>query len=262
MPTPPEQLATLQKQFADHIRDPEHHPAPAGIEDRRMAIYRRLFFNNLSNLFSKNFPRVKKIVMASPTQPDSVEPNRWRPLIRAFMHQHRSTTPLFPELGREFVRFLSEHPEHHADWPWLAELADWEFTITSVRNDEHEINDVAIDPDGDLLSGSIAINPTLRLVSYQWPVHDIGLDAVPDAPSPVIFALVRKLDDRVGKSKINSVTARLLELLQENPSSTGQSVFETLAVEMNHPNPPALIEHGQALLADLLDQNILLGRAA
>jgi hypothetical protein len=41
-----------QKQyaFAAHIRDPEQNPAPAGVEDRRMAIYRELFFNNLHNL--------------------------------------------------------------------------------------------------------------------------------------------------------------------------------------------------------------------
>ena len=40
-----------QKQyaFAAHIRDPENNPAPSGVEDRRMAIYRELFFNNLHN---------------------------------------------------------------------------------------------------------------------------------------------------------------------------------------------------------------------
>ncbi|MEM7054836.1 MAG: putative DNA-binding domain-containing protein, partial [Pseudomonadota bacterium] len=105
MPAPPERLAALQKQFADHIRDPDAHPAPAGIEERRLVIYRRLFFNNLSNLFGKNFPRVRAIV----------DNERWKEMIRAFMDLHRSTTPLFPELGREFVRFLAEHPEQHTE---------------------------------------------------------------------------------------------------------------------------------------------------
>ena len=39
--------ARAQKQFAAHIRDPEHNPAPEGIEDRRMAIYRGLFYRNI-----------------------------------------------------------------------------------------------------------------------------------------------------------------------------------------------------------------------
>ncbi|MEM1081397.1 MAG: putative DNA-binding domain-containing protein [Pseudomonadota bacterium] len=261
MPTPPERLAALQKQFADHIRDPDNHPAPDHIEDRRMAIYRRLFFNNLSNLFGKNFPRVKTIVMAAEPLPDSDYSNRWQDMIRAFMDLHRSTTPLFPELGREFVRFLIEHPDQHAEWPWLAELADWEFTTTSVRNDEHELGDSSVDRNGDLLSGSIVVNPTLRLASYQWPVHQIRPNAFPEAPAPILFAVFRKPDDKIGKIKINPVTARLLVLLQENPTRTGQSILHTLAGEMNHPNPAALIEHGRAMLASLTEQQLLLGRA-
>ncbi len=50
-----------QKQyaFAAHIRDPENNPAPDGVEDRRMAIYRELFFNNLHNLLGSTFPVIK-----------------------------------------------------------------------------------------------------------------------------------------------------------------------------------------------------------
>ena len=39
-----------QYAFAAHIRDPDNTIEPEGIEDRRMAIYRTLFFNNLYNL--------------------------------------------------------------------------------------------------------------------------------------------------------------------------------------------------------------------
>lgn len=255
MPAPPERLAALQKQFADHIRDPEHHPAPAGVEDRRMAIYRRLFFNNLSNLFSKNFPRVRKIV-------DSA---RWQELIRAFMDLHRSKTPIFPELGREFVRFLAEHPEQYEEWPWLAQLADWEFLATSVRNDEDDpsamLADSTGDPERDLLAGPLIVNPTLRLASYDWPVHLIRANQMPEQPQAVILAVFRKTDDRIGRSRINVVTARLIELLQENPSASGQHCLERLAKEMQHPDPQALLEHGRALLASLVEQSIVLGRA-
>ena len=44
-----------QYEFAAHIRDPDRVPAPKGIEDRRMGVYRHLFFNNLRNLLGGMF---------------------------------------------------------------------------------------------------------------------------------------------------------------------------------------------------------------
>ena len=57
----PEALARLQKDFAAHIRDPQSAVAPEGIEDRRMGIYRDLFFNNIRNFLSANFPVLKTL---------------------------------------------------------------------------------------------------------------------------------------------------------------------------------------------------------
>ena len=50
-----------QYAFAAHIRDPDNNPPPDGVEDRRMAIYRELFFNNLHNLIGNTFPVIKKL---------------------------------------------------------------------------------------------------------------------------------------------------------------------------------------------------------
>jgi len=251
--TPPEALAALQKRFSDHIRDPDNHAAPDGIEERRLAIYRRLFFNNLSSLFGKNFPVARRIV------PD----DRWKALIREFMIEHRPTTPLFPEIGREFVRFLAEHPEHYSDdWPWLAELCHWQFQATCVRNDEAEPGEIPVDADGDLMAAAPVLNPTLRLAQYRWPVHAIRADRLPEAESPVILAIWRKPDDRLGRMQINAMTGRLLELLQANPEHSGQVVLESLAAETGHPDPAAMLAHGSQLLASLREREVLLGTAA
>ncbi len=252
MPTPPEALAALQKRFSDYIRDPENSPAPDGIEDRRLAIYRRLFSNNLSSLFGKNFPIARKIV------PD----DRWRQLIRAFMVEHRPTTPLFPEIGREFVRFLADHPEHYPEWPWLAEICHWQFLATSVRNDEAELSETGADTDGDLFSGHPVVNPTLRLAQYQWPVHEIRADRIPEAPKAVILAIFRKPDDKLGRMQINAVTGRLLELLQDNPGTSGQLCLKGLAGEIGHADPAAMIGHGVLILESLARKSVLLGTAS
>ena len=249
MPTPPEALAALQKRFSDHIRDPENNPAPDGIEDRRLAIYRRLFSNNLSSLFGKNFPIARKVV------PD----DRWGELIRAFMIEHRPTTPLFPEIGREFVRFLADHPEHYPEWPWLAEVCHWQFLATRVRNDEAEPAEVSADPHGDLLAACPVVNPTLRLAQYQWPVHRIRAARPLAEPEQVVLAIFRKPDDRLGRMQINAVTGRLLELLQENPGTSGRICLERLAGEISHADPAVMIEHGERILEALLRKSALLG---
>jgi hypothetical protein len=251
MPTPPERLAALQKRFADHIRDPAAHPAPDGVEARRLAIYRRLFFNNLSSLFAKNFPVVRRIV------PDE----RWRELIGAFLAEHRATTPLFPEIGREFVRFLGERPERHEEWPWLAELAHWQFMNPAVRNDEREPSDLAADPCGDPIEGRPVLNPTLQLAAYRWPVHAIRADRTAPEPAATVLAVWRRPDDRLARLQINAVTGRLIELLKEDPARTGRLALERVAGELDHPDPAALIDHGRTLLDDLRERGLLLGTA-
>lgn len=50
-----------QYQFAAHLRDPEANPAPADIEDRRMQIYRELFYNNIEDFLANAFPVLRKI---------------------------------------------------------------------------------------------------------------------------------------------------------------------------------------------------------
>ena len=251
MPTPPERLAALQKRFADHVRDPASNPAPEGVEARRLAIYRRLFFNNLSSLFAKNFSVVRRIV------PDP----RWNELIGAFLAEHRATTPLFPEIGREFVRFLAERPDRHAEWPWLAELAHWQFLNTTVRNDEHEPAELAVNPAGDPVDGRPRLNPTLQLAAYRWPVHAIRADRPAPEPAATVLAVWRTGDDRLSRLQINAVTARLIELLKEDSTRTGRLALERIAEELHHADPATLIDHGRTLLDDLRERGLILGTA-
>jgi hypothetical protein len=107
-----------QYAFAAHIRDPKNVPAPEGIEDRRMAIYRELFFNNLQSLLANMFPVLKKLH----------SDRHWRHLIRKFMQRHQAKTPYFLELPAEFLAFLqNEYEPGPDDFPFLVELAHYEY---------------------------------------------------------------------------------------------------------------------------------------
>ena len=99
----------VQKAFTRHIRDPEHNPAPDDIEDRRMAIYRRLLYRNVESFLSSCYPVIRKIT------PD----DGWHALIQDYFKYHRARTPLFPRMPKEFLLYLQEERrDHPEDFPW------------------------------------------------------------------------------------------------------------------------------------------------
>jgi hypothetical protein len=57
----PERLLAQQKAFAGHIRDPDRVAPPTDVEDRRMQIYRELFFKNIRNFISASYPVLKSL---------------------------------------------------------------------------------------------------------------------------------------------------------------------------------------------------------
>jgi len=247
---PPRSLADAQKRFADHIRNPEAVEPPEGIEERRMAIYRRLFFGNLRNLFAKNFPVMRRLL----DDPD------WDALIRDFMARHQAITPMFTEIGREFVRFIEEQSPAGLP-PFAFELAHWEYLETVVRLHHADPTSAGAVIDGDLLERPPLLNPTLQVAQYRWPVHEIGPAFRPDAPldAPLILAAFRRTNDRVGFMRLNAVTARLLGLAQESPRRSGRALLKQIADELQAADGDAVVRSGAAMLERLRDEQVILG---
>lgn len=248
---PPQRMLDLQQGFANHLRDPQGTEAPEGIEERRIAIYRRLFFNNLRNLFARNFPVIRRLF----------DDPAWDAIIRDFMIHHRPTTPLFTEIGREFVAYLENTRDaSHGDPPWLAELAHWEYLETTVRLSRAEIDATPIERETDPLDQVPVINPTVKLAQYQWPVHRIGPDFRPDTPepAPILLAAYRRRDDKVAFMKTNALTAHLIVLLQSDNDQTGRSLLDSIARQINQP-AERVIESGTQLLQTLHQRQIILG---
>lgn len=245
-----------QLAFAAHIRDPENVPAPDGIEDRRMAIYRELFFNNLRSLLSTTFPVLAKVMGDA----------RWRRLIRQFMQKHRAETPYFLKLPEELLAFL-EHEYEPAgdDFPFLLELAHYEY-IELALNTSTEENDLeGIDPTGDLLAGVPVKSVLAWAFAYHYPVHRIGPDFLPTEPSeqPVYLAVYRNRDDKLGFMELNPLTAGLLDAIDNNPDSLdGEALLRRLGASIGYPDIDSLVGHGAAAMEEFRRLDILLGSRA
>ncbi len=132
-----------------------------------MGIYRDLFFNNITGFLSTNFPVLKSLYDEKP----------WQELCRDFYTEFRCHTPLFPEIPREFLRYLQDcRQDHQDDPPFILELAHYEWVELALSLDEAELDGIEANPDGDLLNGIPVLSPLAWPLSYQYPVHRIRAD--------------------------------------------------------------------------------------
>jgi hypothetical protein len=243
---------TLQYAFAAHIRDPQHAPQPTDVEPRRMAIYTELFFNNVESLLAANFPVIRSL------HDDAT----WLALVRDFYRDHRSHTPLFTEIAREFIRHLESRAERELDDPpFLVELAHYEWSELALTLDEHDIGDIDHDPDGDVLAGIPVVSETARVLAYRFPVHRISTDFRPAAPSgqPVLLLLVRDRTDDVRFLEIDALSALLIERLQSNREHSGRACLDLLLREIGRADDPGLCASGAAILQRLRERDAILG---
>lgn len=247
----------LQYRFAAHLRDPAANPPVAGIEDRRLKIYRDLFFNNIDNLLSIGFPVIKRLLGEQ----------RWLHLLRRFYAEHQSHTPLFTEIGREFNRYLEVRAARgEPDPPFLPELGHYEWVELALTIDEHEIDAIAHDPDGDLVQGAPLLSPLAWLLQYRFPVHRIRHDYQPDTPpdQPSLLVVTRNRQDRIGFTELNPLSFQLLQLLKDNPGVTGLELASALvgaliAAGADADSRESLIGGALAALQGFRDRDIVLG---
>lgn len=241
-----------QYAFAAHIRDPECAPPPQGVEDRRMAIYRDLFYNNLESLLAGFFPVLRRIFADE----------YWHAMVRDFFIRHRARTPLFLEIAREFLEYLQDEREANSGDPaFLLELAHYEWVELALSISDEEPDPSLADPNGDLMEGRPLISPLAWNQSYRFPVHRISPDFQPDLPGeqPTHLVVYRNRADDVEFLEINAVTQRLLQLVQENPDWTGHETVKRIAEELQHPQPGLVMQAGAQLLHDLRVRNVVLG---
>lgn len=241
-----------QRQLTAHLRDPQANPAPEGPEDRRIAIYRRLVFGNVSRLLAANFPLARK----------QLGKEAFSALIRDFLREHRAETPYFPRLAGElqawYRKAQSQRPE---DPPWLGEMLLYESEKRRLRNSADPATDHAIDPEGDVISGIPAPSPLLRLLTLRYPVHKAKSQELDDAPPELpSFLLLRR--DRAGRMRTEEpgvLGAALLAMIIDGSTQTGVELLEDMMEQAPPDARPALIKQGKTQLRRFRRIGVLLG---
>lgn len=246
------ELREAQRQWARHLRDPQSHAGPAGVETRRLQVYRDLVFNNIEGFLRSGFPVLHSLH----------SPPRWRNLVREFIRSHVSHSPYFLEISQEFLAFLMQEYQPDAeDPPFLLELAHYEWVELALDVATDELPAPRAPVGDDLLDNRLTLSPLAWLLSYRYPVHLIGPGCQPDAPGEPVYLLVwRNRACEVAFMVLNAATARMLELLRDRPDLGPRGVLMQVATEIGQP-PEGVLHAGSRQLADLLGRDILVPAA-
>ncbi|KFN41333.1 DNA-binding domain-containing protein [Arenimonas oryziterrae] len=248
----PDALHGQQAVLAAHLRDPRQ-PPPPGLEARRVAIYRELFFDNIEGLLAGNFPVLRRLFAGE----------RWQTLVRGFCRDHRSLTPLFTEVAREFLRYLDTVPVPD-DAPWLRELAHYEWVELALELSEATLSEASATTAPasiqDPLDDVPKLSPLAWPLAYTWPVHQICKTYWPrQTPTAPTFLLVqRDPNHRVRFHEIDALSFRLLQMIEDHPARRAREHLDALAQEAQPDDRAAFLANGASLLTMLETNHVLL----
>lgn len=236
-----------QLAFIEHLKNPEANEFNHGIEDRRMKVYRELFFNNVVGFLSSGFPVLESLYSEQ----------AWLALARRFFSEHECRSPYFVDISKEFVEYLSnEYRPNENDPPFLSELAHYEWLelAMSIKKTSEEVRFW----DGQSEVNRIRFSELATLVSYQFPVHQIRPDFQPQEPGePVYIVVYRDNNDSVNFTLVNAVTAHLLNIVQQSSVIDVENVIARMREALPQ-LPEQQVEQGSKdTIRQLLAQQIL-----
>lgn len=194
----------IQQQFANYIRDPANNTAPPGVEQRRMDIYKRIFFNNLASFCAKSFKSFRPFV----------DDDQWDKLIRGFMREHVCSSPYFKDIPLAFIEYLEESDRDSTDYPFMSEMCHLDAMRMQLRLAPDAPRCANLDVCRE--STVFQLSSTVRLLSYQWPVHKLTPSTwnSQQPKQPTWLIAFRDRNDQVEVLGTNAHTFRMLELLE------------------------------------------------
>lgn len=244
-------LIALQCRFAQSIRDRGVTPAPGGVTDERMAVYRELFLANIESALTSAFPVATRLIDAS----------TWQQMVSTFWREHPSQEPQYPHLSAEFVRWFEREAAvadgllAGFDYPlWLGDLLTWEHA---------ELASLLAEADAELATQNLLhqcpqVTCSLQIFQFDWPVHRIGPDYQPESAELTLLACYRKPNHDIDFMELSAPAMLLLSQLQSQPSLAGVEHIACLAAHMNL-TPEAIGSFVGDFLEDLSVRGVIIG---
>lgn len=241
-------FSEIQRSFIDYIRDPSR-PLPEGTDERRMSVYRELFFNNVNGFVSNAFPVLCSLYSEQ----------AWRKIVQQFFVSHDCQTPLFIEIAQEFLLFLQhEYQADDNDPDFMLELAHYEWLELNVATERDNplhvmITDQAID------CGQLVLSDSAQIAQYHYEVHRISPEYQPCSPQaqPSFFCVYRDAEEEVCFLQLNPLSAQVLAYLAEHQGVSYQQLVEWLSATFVEMDPQILAQGSMQMLQDMAGKGIV-----
>lgn len=233
---------SIQRVMTQHLRDPDNHPAPIEIEERRMEIYRGLLYRNIETFIRKGFPVIRRLYTDE----------NWHAMVRDFVANARCQSPYFRHIPLEFVRYLeTQRTMLASDPPFLKELAHYEWVEVEVKLTDAQVSASINKP---------TLSPLARMRGYHYPVHKISPSFMPTEPleQPVFLLVYRDANDEVQFTELSPLTAMMLELLRDNVEHTQAQIIASIATALPDIDERVIHEQGSVALAQLIEMGIVI----
>jgi len=233
----------IQKNFSDAIRDPKGYPEVAGVDERRMSVYRELFFNNIEGFISGGFP----VLMELLSQEQQTE------LVRDFFIKHACHSPYFLKISEEFLEylldcqlnFLPEYAYQLAHWEWMELYAD------VYQNTSEQMPISELDFEKDL----IGMIECAWCQAYDYPVHQISVNNACEAATSYLM-VYRNQQLKVEFVALNPLSAMLFQCLQGNQHLTADEILRDIATQQKM-DINQVVQGGRQILQQWCDLELL-----
>ena len=213
-------FSKTQQAFSQHIRTTEPSELLSGIEDRRLSVYRELFFNNVEGFISSTFPVLHELL----TQ------DKWQTLVRDFFVKHSCKTPYFLEISEEFLQYLETcELEFLPDFAY--QLAHWEWM--ELYADVAETQDTSEILDNIQLNDCLTSNDCTWNLAYDYSVQNISSEYLPEETESTFLIVHRDADLSVGFIEINPLSMLLFETLKQNSQLSLKDMLQHIAQQQN-----------------------------
>ena len=160
------------------------------------------------------------------------------------------------------MRYLEDRSDRgEADWPFIHELAHYEWVELAVLIDEADTDSLDCDPEGDVVLAAPVFSPVAWLLNYRFPVQRIREDFMPtETPEqPTFLVVARDRKGQVSFTELNALSFKLLELVKDNPGVPGLELIQALLEALGMDGNAELMNSAQDMLRRFRAKDILLG---
>ncbi|MFZ2727208.1 MAG: DoxX family membrane protein [Methylococcaceae bacterium] len=239
-----------QRQFLAYLKNPKQEPLPEGFAEQGSSIYVDLLYNKFNDSLLLCFPITHSLLGEIV----------WQQTIKDFIALHHCQSPYYRQIPDEFMQYLQTQWLNNTDYPYLIELAHFEWVELILAITEADSINTDNTPVDNWLDYRPVFAPVLQLLHYNYPVHRINADyQSTEKPQQATQILAfRDNNEDVQFIELSPATARLIEILCQTNYSIAETL-QQLARELQHPQPELLFNFAIETLKDLMQQGAIVG---